>query len=148
MNLFINNTRRTLTIEYFLGKCYPIAGQGLQPPPAVLFLFLLYNGEYIMARKKIEKLPEGTSYLELWENEFKPEILSYYGEVPIEVVSKALGISVARVQEQLRSGQYDYGVARKCSGDTYRYEFMSLRLIAYVEGSMNIKKIINYGEVD
>jgi hypothetical protein len=97
-----------------------------------------------MARQKPKQLPAGTSYLALWESELKPLILSYYGEVPIEVVAKALGISVTRVQEQLRSGLYDYGVARPCAGGTYRYEFMPLRLIAYVEGSMNRVNFISH----
>jgi hypothetical protein len=82
----------------------------------------------------------------LWESTYKPKILSFY-EVPIETVSEALGISIARIQEQLRSGLYDYGVARPCTGGSYRYEFMPLRLISYVEGNMNKPKILAYGEV-
>jgi hypothetical protein len=89
-----------------------------------------------LARQKPKKLPEGQSYLDLWERDFKPLILSYY-EVPIEVVAQVLGISVARIQEQLRSGMYNYGVARPCAGGSYRYEFLPLRLIAYVEGRMS-----------
>jgi len=88
-----------------------------------------------MARTKPKQLPAGTNYLDRWKNKYKPLILSYY-EVPIEVVAEVLGISVTKVQEQLRSGAYDYGIARKCKGDTYRYEFMPLRLIAYIEGNM------------
>jgi len=89
-----------------------------------------------MARVKPKQLPVGSSYLDLWEKEYKPLILTYY-EVPIEVVAEILGVSVTKVQEQLRSGVYDYGIARKCKGDSYRYEFMPLRLIAYIEGRMN-----------
>jgi hypothetical protein len=89
----------------------------------------------MIMRTKPKRLPEGTTYLSEWENKHKPEILSYY-EVPIEVVADVLGISVTKVQEQLRSGAYGYGVARKCKGDTYRYEFMPLRLVAYIEGKM------------
>ena len=88
-----------------------------------------------MARVKPKQISSGTNYLDLWENKFKPLILSYY-EVPIELVSEVLGISVTKIQEQLRSGMYGYGVARKCKGDSYRYEFMPLRLIAYVEGKL------------
>ena len=89
-----------------------------------------------MARTKPKQLPTGLSYLDLWEREYKPMILSYY-EVPIEVVATVLGISVTKVQEQLRSGHYGYGVARPCTGGTYRYEVMPLRLIAYIEGRKN-----------
>jgi len=85
-------------------------------------------------RTKPKILPAGQSYLELWEREFKPLILSYY-EVPIEIVAKVLGISVTKIQEQLRSGLYDYGIARPCAGGSYRYEFFPLRLIAFVEGN-------------
>jgi hypothetical protein len=99
-----------------------------------------------MARVKPKTLPEGTDYHTLWEKEFKPLILSYYGNIPIEVVSKALGISVTRIQEQLRSGLYDYGVARPCAGGSYRYEFMPLRLISYVEGRMSRTNITIHGE--
>ena len=86
-----------------------------------------------MARLKPKQVPEGSTYLDLWESKYKPLILSYY-EPPIELVAQALGISVTKVQEQLRSGCYNYGVARPCSGGTYRYEFMPLRFVAYVEG--------------
>ena len=89
-----------------------------------------------MARQKPKMLPAGINYLERWETEYKPLILSYY-EVPIEVVSQVLGISVTRIQEQLRSGLYNYGVARPCAGGSFRYEFMPLRLIAYVEGRIS-----------
>jgi hypothetical protein len=84
-------------------------------------------------RVKPKMLPIGTNYLEVWEQEYKPLVLSYY-EVPIEIVSRVLGISVTKIQEQLRSGLYDYGVARPCPGGHYRYEFFPLRLIAFVEG--------------
>ena len=87
-----------------------------------------------MARVKPKPLPAGTNYLTLWQSEYKPAILSYH-QVPIDVVAKALGISVTTVQEQLRSGLYDYGVARPCAGGSYRYEFFPLRLIAYIEGN-------------
>ena len=93
--------------------------------------------------KKADILPKGKSYLELWEVEYKPLILRYH-EVPIEVVATVLGISVARIQEQLRSGLYDYGIARPCSGGTYRYEFMPLRLIAYIEGRLISRKNIDF----
>ena len=86
-----------------------------------------------MARFKPKTTPEGKSYLDLWETEYKPKILQYYSP-PIELVAEVLGISVSKVQEQLRSGAYNYGIARKCDGDTYRYEFMPLRLISYIEG--------------
>jgi hypothetical protein len=89
----------------------------------------------VVARVKPKQVPEGSTYLEHWEHKYKPLILSYY-EVPIEVVAETLGLSISKVQEQLRSGAYNYGVARKCKGDTYRYEFMPLRLIAYIEGRM------------
>jgi len=88
-----------------------------------------------MARTKPKRLPEGTDYRTIWETEYKPLILSYY-EVPIDVVAQILGISVTKVQEQLRSNLYGYGVARPCTGGTFRYEFMPLRLIAYIEGQM------------
>jgi hypothetical protein len=101
-----------------------------------------------MPRKKAEILPIGKSYLKLWEAEYKPLILRYH-EVPIEVVAIVLGISVARIQEQLRSGLYDYGIARPCSGGTYRYEFMALRLIAYIEGRLISRKNIDFcGDFD
>ena len=87
-------------------------------------------------RMKPKMLPEGTNYLERWEREYKPLILSYY-EVPIEVVSTVLGISVTKIQEQLRSGLYDYGIARPCPGGHFRYEIFPLRLIAFVEGKMS-----------
>ena len=87
-----------------------------------------------MARVKQKPLPADTNYLTLWQSEYKPAILAYH-QVPIDVVAKALGISVTTVQEQLRSGLYDYGVARPCSGGSYRYEFFPLRLIAYIEGN-------------
>jgi hypothetical protein len=86
-----------------------------------------------MARTKPKQLPIGTTYLDLWEQQYKPTILSYY-EVPIDVVAEVLGISITKVQEQLRSGLYDYGVARPCPGGSYRYEVMPLRLISYIEG--------------
>ena len=88
-----------------------------------------------MARQKPKAIPEGTNYLDLWETKYKPLILSYY-EVPIEVVAEVMGTSVTKVQEQLRSGLYNYGVARPCPGGNYRYEFMPLRLIAYIEGRL------------
>jgi hypothetical protein len=84
-------------------------------------------------RVKPKTLPAGQSYLDLWERELKPLVLSYY-EVPIEVVSTVLGISVTKIQEQLRSGLYNYGIARPCPGGYYRYEIFPLRLIAFVEG--------------
>jgi hypothetical protein len=89
-----------------------------------------------MARQKPKQFPDNTDYLREWKTKYKPAILSYHGDIPIEVVAEALGYSVTKVQEQLRSGLYDYGIARKCKGDTYRYEFMPLRLIAYVEGRL------------
>jgi hypothetical protein len=100
-----------------------------------------------MARKKQISLPEGKSYLDVWEEEYKPAILAYH-QVPIDVVAMALGVSTGTVQSQLRSGLYDYGVARPCAGGDYRYEIMPLRLIAYIEGTMNTVKNISFGEVD
>jgi hypothetical protein len=88
-----------------------------------------------MARVKSKQVPIGTTYLELWESEYKPLILGYY-QVPLEVVAEVLGISVTKVQEQLRSGAYSYGIARQCSGGTYSYEVLPLRLIAFVEGKL------------
>jgi hypothetical protein len=99
-----------------------------------------------MARQKPKQVSAGQNYLTLWESKYKPLILSYY-EVPIEVVAEALGISVTKIQEQLRSGLYDYGVARPCAGGTYRYEFMPLRLIAYIEGRMSKTNIITHQEI-
>jgi hypothetical protein len=86
-------------------------------------------------RTKPKMLPIGASYLEVWEREYKPLVLSYY-EVPIDVVAKVLGISITKIQEQLRSGLYDYGIARHCPGGHYRYELFPLRLIAFVEGKL------------
>jgi len=88
-----------------------------------------------MARLKPKQVPEGTDYSTLWETEYKPLILSHY-EVPIEVVAEVLGIGVNKVQEQLRSGEYKYGVARKCPGGTFSYEVIPLRLIAHIEGRL------------
>lgn len=75
-------------------------------------------------------------YSYFWERIYKPEILKY-SSPPIELIAEVLGISVSKVQEQLRSGAYNYGIARKCDGNTYRYEFHSLRFIAWVEGRMS-----------
>lgn len=86
-----------------------------------------------MARTKPKQVPPGTDYLKLWEHEYKPRILQHYS-VPIELVAEVLGISISKVQEQLRSGIYNYGVARPCKGGQYAYEFHPLRFIAYVEG--------------
>jgi hypothetical protein len=98
-------------------------------------------------RVKPKKFPVGQDYSTFYETEIKPEILSYYGEVPLNVVAKALGTSVTRVQEMLRSGLYPFGVARPCPGGTYRYEVLCpLRLIAYIEGTMGQTNIISYGE--
>jgi len=85
-----------------------------------------------MARTKSKTVPQG-NYLQLWENVLKPEILKYF-QVPVGVVAKVLGISVTKVQEQLRSGLYDYGIARPCPGGTYSYEVYPLRLCAFIEG--------------
>jgi hypothetical protein len=93
------------------------------------------QGEFYM-RTKLKTFSAGTNYLERWENEYKPLVLSYY-EVPIEVVSTVLGISVTKIQEQLRSGLYNYGIARPCPGGHYRYEIFPLRLIAFIEGRMS-----------
>ena len=89
-----------------------------------------------MGRIKSLQIYHKIDYLYLWEKIYKPEILKYHSP-PIELVAEVLGISVSKVQEQLRSGVYNYGIARKCDGDTYRYEFMSLRLIAYIEGRLS-----------
>ena len=94
-----------------------------------------------MARVKAKQTPVGTNYLELWENQYKPLILSYY-EVPLDVVAEGLGTSTTKVQEQLRSGLYDYGIARPCSGGSYRYEIMPLRFIAFIEGKMGRTSLI------
>jgi hypothetical protein len=91
------------------------------------------RGGGFLIRTKPKQLPDGQNYLDLWETEYKPLILSYYEE-PIEVVAQVLGISITRIQEQLRSGLYNYGVARPRSGGHFRYEFYPLRLIAFVEG--------------
>jgi len=100
-----------------------------------------------MARRKQATLPEGKSYLDVWEQEYKPSILSYH-QVPLEIVARALGVSVGTVQSQLRSGLYDYGIARPCTGGDYRYEILPLRLIAYIEGTMSSVKNISYGVAD
>ena len=99
-----------------------------------------------MARVKPKQLPSGTNYLTLWENELKPEILSYYGEVPLDVVAKAFGCSKSRTEEMLRSGLYPFGTARPCPGGTFRYEVFPLRLTAYIEGTMGQTNIISYSE--
>ena len=88
-----------------------------------------------MARIKQTRLPAEQNYYHLWQHEYKPAILSFY-QVPLDVVAKALGVSVNTVQEQLRSGHYGYGIARPCSGGSYRYEVMPLRLIAFIEGHL------------
>jgi hypothetical protein len=90
----------------------------------------------------------GQNYRDLYENELKPIVLSYYGEVPLEVVAKTLGTSVTRVQEMLRSGLYPFGVARPCKGGTFRYEVFPLRFTAYIEGQMGVTNIISYRESD
>jgi hypothetical protein len=56
-----------------------------------------------------------------------------FGFEGVEESGKAFGYSVTKVQEQLRSWQYEYGVARPCKGGHYSYEVIPLRLIAYVE---------------
>ena len=86
-----------------------------------------------MPRAKPKQTPHGESYLNLWENEYKPRILTYF-QVPLEVVAETIGISVTKVQEQLRSGLYSYGIARPCPGGQYSYEVYPLWLIAFVEG--------------
>jgi len=96
-----------------------------------------------MPRVRPKQTPNSKNYLQLWESEYKPQILQYYSP-PIELVAEILGISVNTVQEQLRSGLYDYGVARPCAGGTYRYEFMPLRLISYIEGRMSKTNMISY----
>ena len=88
-----------------------------------------------MAFPKYKQLPEDTNFANLWENEYKPLILSYY-QVPLDIVAKVFGASVTKIQEQLRSGLYDYGVARPNSGGQFSYEVYPLRLIAFVEGTM------------
>ena len=85
-----------------------------------------------MARQKSKTVPNG-NYLELYENEYKPEILNYY-QVPIETTARVLGVSVTKVQEQLRSGAYDYGIARPCPGGKFSYEVYPLRLCSFIEG--------------
>lgn len=100
-----------------------------------------------MARLKTKPITDGKNYLNLWEAEYKPEILKYH-QVPIDLAAKALGVSVDTVQSQLRSGLYDYGVARPCSGGSYRYEILPLRFIKFVEGDLNSIKHMSYGTED
>ena len=88
-----------------------------------------------MARIKPKK-NHRIDYSEAWEYVYKPLVLSYHGEVPIDVVAKVLGISVSKVQEQLLSGAYNYGIARKCDGYTYRYEIQAIRFCKWVEGKI------------
>ncbi|MCL2036308.1 MAG: hypothetical protein FWG83_02835 [Oscillospiraceae bacterium] len=97
-----------------------------------------------MPRVRAKTTPAETDYLTLWKNEYKPLILSHF-QVPLNVVAEVMGISVNTVQEQLRSGLYDYGIARPCPGGCYRYEVMPLRLIAYVEGTMSRVSFVSYG---
>ena len=99
-----------------------------------------------MARLKAKTVPVGTNYLELWENEYKPKILQHY-RIPLDLVAEILGISETKVQEQLRSGLYSYGIARLCPGGTYSYEVYPLWLIAFVEGRSNIPNPVNNFEV-
>ena len=49
-----------------------------------------------MPRVKPRQTPNGKDYLEIWENEYKPLILTYF-QVPLEVVAETLGISVTKV---------------------------------------------------
>jgi hypothetical protein len=75
------------------------------------------------------------NYQTLYQHKFKPLILSYF-QVPVEVTAEVLGVSSNTVQEMLRSGQYPFGIARKCK-DSYRYEIMPLRLCTWIEGGVN-----------
>jgi hypothetical protein len=96
-------------------------------------------------RTKPKQVPSGKTYLDLWETEYKPNILTYY-QVPLEIVANVLGVSVTKVQEQLRSGLYSYGIARPCKGGQYAYEVYPLWLIKFVEQG-NIKPLhISYGD--
>jgi hypothetical protein len=85
-----------------------------------------------MARVKPKRVPAGKTYIDLWESEYKPDILTYF-QIPLEKVAEILGISITKVQEQLRSGLYSYGIARKCGGGQYAYEVYPLWLINFVE---------------
>jgi len=88
-----------------------------------------------MARVKPKMVPGG-NFQTHWETVLKPQVLQYYSP-PIELVAEVMGISVSKVQEQLRSGLYDYGVARPCVGGSYKYEFhSSLKFIAHIEGKI------------
>jgi hypothetical protein len=86
-----------------------------------------------MARVKPRK-NHRIDYLEAWEQVYKPLVLSYHGDVPLPVIAEVLGASVSKIQEHLLSGAYSYGIARKCDGDTYRYEINALRFVAWMEG--------------
>lgn len=94
-----------------------------------------------MPKQKQIKIPEHTSYAQLWESTYKPEILKYH-EVPLSLVSTVLGSSINRVQEQLRSGLYPYGIARPCPGGKFSYEVYPLRLCAWVEGNLTTPQIL------
>jgi hypothetical protein len=92
---------------------------------------------------KTKQIPEAINYSQLWAEQYKPEILKHH-EVPLSVVATALGSSVSKVQEQLRSGLYPYGVARPCK-QSYRYEVYPLRLIAFIEGNLSNPQILKEG---
>ena len=102
----------------------------------------------MIMRTKPKRIPEGETYQTLWESKYKPLLLSYHGEIPIDVIATVVGVSVTRLQEMLRSGLYaGIGIARPCPGGTYRYEILCpLRIIAYIEGRMDVTNIINYSE--
>ena len=95
-------------------------------------------------KTKTKQIPDNTSYAQLWADTYKPEILKYH-EVPLSVVATVLGTSTTKIQEQLRSGLYPYGVARLCGGGSYRYEVYPLRLIAFVEGNLTLPQILREG---
>lgn len=84
---------------------------------------------------KCSKITGEKNFLELWENEYKPMILNYR-EVPVDVVAEIRGTNTDSIKAELRSNQFNYGVARKCEGGKYRYIIEPLRLIAYIEGRM------------
>jgi hypothetical protein len=101
-----------------------------------------------MARVKPKQLPAGSDYHTLLETKYKPLILSYHGEIPAEIIAEAVGVSLMRLQEMLRSNLYPgIGIARPCPGGTFRYECLfPLRIVEFIEGRMGVTNIISYGE--
>ena|GEM_PF-648524 len=99
-----------------------------------------------MARVKPKQLYI-KDFQHFWDNIYKPEILKYH-QIPIELVAEVFGTSVGTIQDQLRSGLYDYGVARPCKGGQFSYEVYPLRLIAFVEGTLPKANFISHGNSD